>query len=148
MDWPGSAGGVCRAPLTWSSLESATSKTLESLAATAGNGGDAELEAPAEVSRSQLLADAADLLCHLEAGRGMGFWMFAQGVVKRCAYLWRNTRFGGRRCDSPPVLRSLISHLREREQFDRAWQNGAASLSLPGAPCAIAWLASNTAAMS
>jgi very-short-patch-repair endonuclease len=82
--------------LTWSSLESATSKALESLASSADKGGDADLEVPAGVSRAQ--------------------------VVKRCAYLWRDTRFAGRQCDSPPMLKSLVAHLRAQETLDRAWQ--------------------------
>lgn len=107
---------------TWSSLESATSKALESLAGTLGEGNDAELEAPAGISRARLLADATDLLAHLEAGRGLGFWIFRAPVVKRSAYLWRNIRLAGRQCDSPAVLTSLVAHLRAQETLNLAWQ--------------------------
>ncbi|MFH1924394.1 MAG: AAA domain-containing protein [Planctomycetota bacterium] len=108
--------------LDWSSLESATSKALESLAEPAGKGSDLDLEAPAGISRAQLLADAAALLSHLKCGGGWGFWVFRPHVVKRCAYLWRDTRFAGRQCDSPPVLKSLVAHLRAPETLDRVWQ--------------------------
>jgi very-short-patch-repair endonuclease len=108
--------------LTWSSLESTTSKALESLAGRAGEGSDAILEAPAGMSRARLLADANDLVAHLESGRGLGFWIFRVPVVKRSKYLWRDTRFDGRRCDSPIVLNSLIAHLRAQETLELAWQ--------------------------
>ena len=108
--------------LTWSSLESATSKAIESLGGPAGKDSDADLEIPAGISRAQLLADAADLLAHMESGRGLGFWMFRAQVVKRCVYLWRDTRLAGRQCDSPLVLKSLVAQLRAQETLDRAWQ--------------------------
>jgi len=108
--------------LTWSSLESASTKALESLPGAAGEGNDADLEAPPGISRARLLADATDLLAHLESGRGLGFWIFRAPVVRRCAYLWRDTRLAGRQCDSPPVLKSLVAHLRAQETLDRAWQ--------------------------
>ena len=56
--------------LMWSSLESATSKALESLGAPAGTDSDADLETPAGISRAQLLANAADLL----APHGIWAW--------------------------------------------------------------------------
>ncbi|MHB1034369.1 MAG: AAA domain-containing protein [Pirellulales bacterium] len=48
--------------LTWSSLESATSKAIESLASSTWIEDDSDLRIPARVSRAQVLADAADLL--------------------------------------------------------------------------------------
>ena len=51
-----------------------------------------------------------------------GLWPFRHKVVKRCAYVWRSTRFGGRKCDSISVLESLIAHLRAQDTLDRAWR--------------------------
>ena len=114
---------VCtgRAP-TWTSLETATTKALESLAGPLGTAGDADLETTAKLPRAQLLADATDLLSHLEAGKGLGFWMFRSRVAKRCTYLWRDSRYMGRRCDSPPVLKFVVARLQAQETLDRAWQ--------------------------
>lgn len=108
--------------LTWISLEAATSKALESLAGHLDGGSDADLETPPGVSRSRLLADATDLLVHLNSGRSLGFGIFRPRVVKRCTYLWRDTRLAGRRCDSPAVLASLMAHLRAQQMLDRTWQ--------------------------
>jgi len=108
--------------LTWISLESATGKAIESLSSPLAESGYAELETPAGISRAQLLADATDLLAHLEAERGLGFWIFRASVVKRCAYIWRDTRLAGRQCNSSPVVKSLVAHLRVQETLDRAWQ--------------------------
>ena len=105
--------------LTWSSLECATSNVLESLA---DKGRDADLEAPIGISHAQLLADATDLLSHLQSRGGFGFWVFRPSVVKRCAYFWRDTRFGGRRCDSPAVLRLLLAELHAQDAVDGAWR--------------------------
>ena len=117
--------------MTWSSLEIATSRALESLASLAGKGSDADLEAPAGVSRAQLLADGADLLSHLGSGGGLGFWIFRPRVVKRCAYLWRDTRFGGRQCDSPAVLRLFLAQLHAQDTLDRAWQEWSNIVEVP-----------------
>ncbi len=108
--------------LTWISLESATSKALKSLADLADERGDEELQAPAGVSRAQILADAADLLSHFESRRGLGFWIFRAHVVKQSEYLWRHTRFAGRQCNSPSVLKSLVAHLQAQDTLDRTWQ--------------------------
>ncbi len=108
--------------LTWTSLESATSNTLKSLAASADKWGDAELTAPTRISRTQVLADATDLLSHLESAGTLGFWIFRAPVVKRCRYLWEDSRFGGRLCDSPAVLKSLLIHLRGQVALDRVWR--------------------------
>ena len=108
--------------LTWTSLESATTKALESLAGYCQQGQRCRLGHTGRVSRAQLLADAADLLAHLESGGGLGFWVFRGAVSKRCKYLWRDTRFQGERCDSPPCSSRLIAHLRAQETLDRAWQ--------------------------
>ena len=108
--------------LPWSSLESATSNALESVGGPVSAASDADLETSAQVSRAQPLADAADLLSHLQSGGGLGFWLSRARVVRRCTYLWRESRYMGRRCDSPPVLKCLIAHLRAQETLDRAWQ--------------------------
>jgi len=115
--------GVCVGrTLPWSSLESATSKALESVGGPVSAASHADLETSAQVSRAQLLADAADLLSHLQSGGGLAFWPFRARVVRRCTYLWRESRYMGKRCDSPPVLKCLIAHLRAQETLDRAWQ--------------------------
>jgi very-short-patch-repair endonuclease len=114
----------------WNSLESTTSKALEALA-DSSEVIDAELETPSGISRARLMADAADLLTHLDTGRGLGFWIFRATVVKRSAYLWRDTRLGGRHCDSPPVLRMLIEHLRAHDALDRAWQEWGTLIAVP-----------------
>jgi len=117
--------------LTWISLENETSKALESLAGPLNEASDEDLEAPTGISRARLLSDATDLLTHLESGRGLGFWVFRAPVVKRCAYLWRDTRLAGRQCDSLPVLKSLVAHLRAQETLDRAWQEWGNIVEVP-----------------
>ena len=106
--------------LTWSSRESATSKALESLGGVAASDENADMETPAGISGARLMADATDLLSHFEAGGGLGFWIFRARVVKRCAYVWRDSRFGGRQCDSPEVLKPLVARLRAQATLDRA----------------------------
>jgi hypothetical protein len=114
--------------LPWTSLEATTSKALESLSGLSADDSNAELTIPAGVSAAQLLSDAGDLVRHLESRHGLGFWIFRAQVVKRCAYLWRNVRYRGRRCDSPATLHSLIARLKAKETLDCAWRECAQHL--------------------
>ena len=122
-----SADGV--AP--WRSLDNATTQALDALVGCDGGESDADLESPAQTSLAQLLADATDLLSHIQSGKGFGVPGFRPGVVKRTAYLWKDTRFAGRRCDSPEVLASLTEHLRKQDTLDQAWQEWAEYVEPP-----------------
>ena len=103
--------------LRWHSLEQATAKAIEALG-DFGNEAEAELEISEHVSRQQVLADATDLLAHLNAGNGFGSFFAQPGVVRRTKYLWKKARFAGRQCNSPQTLESLIVHQRAHETLD------------------------------
>lgn len=62
-------------------------------------------EQPSDLPK--LRADAADLLEHLEAGRGWGFWPIRPAVVKRTLYI-RDLRIGGRQCNTAETARDLL----------------------------------------
>ena len=95
----------------WLALERATTRALETVTPLVERASDDDLEQSSQVSNLQLLADAHDLLEHLKQKQGLGFWLFRAPVVKRCKYLWSDTRFRGRRCDSAATLSALIERL-------------------------------------
>ena len=62
-------------------------------------------ERPPDLAR--LRADANDLLDHLKAGRGWGFWPIRAGVVNRALYI-RKLRIGGRLCSTVDTVSDLL----------------------------------------
>ena len=60
---------------------------------------------------TNLLADASDLLEHLNTGGGWGFGPFRARAVKRALRV-RELRVGGRRCETAETVRDLVRRLR------------------------------------
>ena len=60
---------------------------------------------------TNLLADASDLLEHLNSGGGWGFGPFRAKAVKRALPV-RELRVGGRRCETAETVRDVVRRLR------------------------------------
>lgn len=71
---------------------------------------DARPISPEPPDVSALRADAADLLEHLESGKGWGFWVLRAAVVKRALHV-RDLRVGGQRCETAETVRDLVGRL-------------------------------------
>jgi DNA replication protein DnaC len=112
---------------TWRSLSTQTSTVLDAVRNHFDTDGDSSIEHAGDVSDHQLLADANDLLKHLEAGGGFGFWIFRAGVVKRTQYICSKVRLDGRLCADSNSLRQLTKCLRTRvslAKLQKEWPAG------------------------
>ena len=106
----------------WRRLHEDTLAAAESMAGEA-EWLDAHPISPDPPDPATLRADAADLLAHLEAGGGWGFWVFRAGVVKRTLHI-RELRVGGRRCETAGAVRDLLRRLGgeiERARLRERW---------------------------
>ncbi len=108
----------------WVELRSETAKLLEGLAEEAHEADRHDIERPADVPLSRLLADAEDLYERLHHGRNVN-WLTRRldPVVRRTAYLGTEVRIGGRLCDSESSLRRLVQHLRFEQRLESLWQH-------------------------
>ena len=110
--WTGGAaaeivGGAERA---WRQLHDDTRVAAEAMRESA-EWLDAHPISPEPSDPASLLADAGDLLEHLNADKGWGFWIFRAGVVKRAIHI-RELRIGGARCETAEAVRDLVRRLR------------------------------------
>ena len=112
---------------TWRSLSTQTGTVLDAVRNHFDTDGDSSIEHAGDVSDHQLLADANDLLKHLEAGGGFGFWIFCARVVKRTQYIRSKVRLDGRLCADSNSLRQLTKCLQTRvslAQLQKEWPAG------------------------
>jgi hypothetical protein len=123
---------VCNGKGTiWNALAATTERALSTLAEVPELEGDTRLEIPDGVPRSQVSADAGELLAHLKSGGRFGFWVFRADAVKRTEYLWQEARFRGQRCSSVEVLEALVRLLTAEELLDRTWREWGAWVKSP-----------------
>jgi len=113
---------------TWRSLRKQSDTILESVRRHFDAEGDPPIDNADGVSDHQLLADATDLLKHLEAGGGFGFWIFRASVVKRTTYVRGNVRLDGRLCSDLDSIRRLTNCLQTKVslgKLEKEWPPGA-----------------------
>ena len=108
---------------TWRQLLQDTSEAAKSMVESARmlDANPIRPKPPADLRK--LRADANDLLDHLRANGGWGFWPFRAPVVKRAFYI-RNLRIGGRPCRTVAALRDLLCRLDaelELQQLRERW---------------------------
>ena len=105
----------------WKSLQQTSAKSLPGLRRRAQLADARSIRFPAQADREKLLQDARDLLAHLNAGGGLGWWRLRPKAVKRTLYLTTEVSVTGRHCDSPQPLRELIEQLEVDRQIDNLW---------------------------
>jgi very-short-patch-repair endonuclease len=109
----------------WNQLLEYTDEALARIAEYPIGSDPVQTALPEKIGFSQLLADAKDLIAHLNLGKGLGFWFFRTAVVKRTRYLWSEYRFGGRLCDKSQTLKDLIAYLSRFDILRRIWREWA-----------------------
>ncbi|MBY0550029.1 MAG: AAA family ATPase [Candidatus Obscuribacterales bacterium] len=65
-----------------------------------------------------VMVQAQDLLKHLSSGKSLGFGPFRARAVKEAAYLITDVRVNGKLCETADALKTLISYLEFRIDFD------------------------------
>ena len=95
---------------TWRQLLQDTSEAAKSMAKSAQMLDANPISPKPSTNLRRLRADANDLLDHLRANRGWGFWLFRSQVVKRALYI-RDLRIGGRPCRTAAAVRDLLCRL-------------------------------------
>lgn len=83
---------------------------------------DYQVHIPAGVDRKRLLYDAKVLKSHLDAGGGMGYWIFRPKAVKEHGELLGRVKVDGLDCSKPEILRRLIDYLRVSQTLERVWE--------------------------
>ncbi len=105
----------------WKSLQETSAKCLAGLRRRSESADARSIRFPAQADREKLRQDPRDLLAHLNAGGGLGWWRLRPKVVKRTLYLTTEVSVSGRHCDSPQPLRELIEQLEVDRQLDNHW---------------------------
>jgi len=83
---------------------------------------DYQVHIPAGVDRKKLLHDAKVIKSHLEAGGGMGFWIFRPKAVKEHGELLGRVKVDGLDCNKPEILKKLIDYLHVAQTLERVWE--------------------------
>jgi len=83
---------------------------------------DYQVHIPAGVDRKRLLHDAMALKSHLDAGGGMGYWIFRPKAVKEHGELLGRVKVDGLDCSKPEILRRLIDYLHISQTLERVWE--------------------------
>lgn len=112
----------------WRNLRDTTIRLLENVGDRTSKADETSISIPAELDRTQMWADAEDLLAHLEAGGSFGNVLWRPKGVKRTLYLKQNVIVNGRPCDTPQALRTLLDLLdldRVIENLWKAWKRRA-----------------------
>ena len=105
----------------WTKLFKSTNAALESLQAHGNDVEPTQFCLPPAVTQDQLLADASELLNHLQQRGGLGFPCFRPAVVRCTQYLWKKYRFAGRLCNNIAVIQSLVTYLERLNIIARSW---------------------------
>jgi very-short-patch-repair endonuclease len=61
----------------------------------------------------------------------LGFWFFRTRVVKRCKYLWAESRFDGTPCNTSAAVESLVAYLTAEQTLESAWREWGQIVAAP-----------------
>ena len=106
----------------WRELLHATSTALENLCERARNAQARRVQLGDGLDRQQVLADARDLLGHLNNGGSLGFLFIRPAVVRRTLYVTQKIRVNGRLCGTMETLAELVEHLDLETHVDTLWE--------------------------
>jgi len=83
---------------------------------------DYQVHIPAGVDRKKLLHDAKAIKSHLDAGGGMGYWIFRPKAVREHGELPGRVKVDGLDCNKPEILKKLIDYLHVAQTLERVWE--------------------------
>lgn len=107
----------------WQTLYETTKKSLEDVKQKIDVVNSISLLLPDDVNYQQILADAEDLLTHLNMGGKLGWWVFRNKLVKRTVYIARTVKINGRSCDNPQLLSNLVDYLYVQKALESIWSH-------------------------
>ena len=112
---------LCENDTPWKELRDFLKNHLAGLRENAGISQTLDVNFPSSLNRKKLLADARDLLDHIQTGGRSGWKFIAPKLVKQTRYITKEVSINGRLCSTEDILILLITYLNSLDEIDQLW---------------------------